>query len=108
MYNTFYFTNFISLLIAKRRFNCMGSISIVNIVLKEKSMGAKETKEFYFSVKTAGISNKNWVSLGTNYTFTAEVAHQLIQEFSTKTTYFFKSPLYLMIKQKRNLEPLHE
>lgn len=29
----------------------MGSISILNVALKEKSMGAKETKEFYFSVK---------------------------------------------------------
>lgn len=68
--------------------NCMGSISIVNVALKEKSMGAKETKEFYFSVKQQGISKKNWVSLGTNYTFTAKVTHQLIQEFNRTPPHF--------------------
>jgi len=49
MYNTFYFIKFISLLLNVDS-NCMGSISIVNVALKEKSMGAKKTKEFYFSV----------------------------------------------------------
>lgn len=35
--------------------NCIGSFSIVNVPLKEKSMGAKETKEVYFSGKLLGI-----------------------------------------------------
>lgn len=40
--------------------NCMGSIGIVNVALKEKSMGAKETKEFYFPVK----QQENLIKMG--------------------------------------------
>lgn len=84
--------NFFLCLLLNVNSNCIASISIVNTALKEKSIGTTiETKEFYFLCKTAGTSNKNWLLLGTNYSFTAQVAHPLIQEF-TRTPHFRKIP----------------
>lgn len=81
--------NFFLCLLLNADSNCIASISIANVPLNEKSTGTIETKEFYFLCKTAGTSNKNWLSLGTNYTFIAQVAHPLIQEFN-RTPHFRK------------------
>lgn len=35
--------------------DCIDSISIVNVPLKEKSMGVKETKKVYFFGKPLGV-----------------------------------------------------
>lgn len=87
----FILQNFFLCLLLNVDSNCIASISTVNVVLKDKSMGTTETKEFYFLCKTAGRSNKNWLSLGTSHSFIAQAARPLIQEFN-RTPHFRKIP----------------
>lgn len=51
MCNTFISHNLFLYLLLNVDSNCIGPICIANVALEEKSMGAKETKEVYFSVK---------------------------------------------------------
>lgn len=90
----FILQNFFLCLLLNVDSNFIASMSIVNGVLKEKSTGTIETREFYFLCKTAGTSNKNWLSLGTNYTFIAQAACPLIQEFN-RTPHFRKIPSFI-------------